>query len=106
MDATIARNWTGTTTAENAAAYLDHLRAEVLTGLRDLDGFRGARVLRREIEDGFEFQVLTFWNSLHSIEAFAGERIQTAVVPEAARRVLSRFDLEVTHHEVLESLDR
>jgi hypothetical protein len=38
--------------------------------------------------------------SLDDVRQFAGEDYAKSVVPEAARRLLSRFDAEATHYEV------
>jgi hypothetical protein len=37
---------------------------------------------------------------MDDVRAFAGDDPERAVVEEAARRVLSRWDDRVTHHEV------
>ena len=95
----IFRVWHGWTTPENAAPYQEHLRSVVLAELQELDGFRGMSVLRREDGDLFAFQVQTRWDSLESIRAFAGDDLETAVVPPEAQAVLARFDEHVTHFD-------
>jgi hypothetical protein len=77
----VARHWRGRSRADTASAYLDHLRIETLPRLRALDGQRGAYVLRREVGDEVEFVVLTLWESLESVRAFAGDDSEAAVVP-------------------------
>jgi hypothetical protein len=37
---------------------------------------------------------------MEDVRAFAGENPEQAVVEEAARRALSKWDEQVTHHEV------
>ena len=96
----VARHWRGRSRADTAAAYLDHLRIETLPRLRALDGHRGAYVLRREVGDEIEFVVLTLWESLESVRAFAGDDYETAVVPPQARRVLTTFDKRALHYDV------
>ena len=96
----IARHWRGRSRADTASAYLDHLRIETLPRLRALDGHRGAYVLRREVGDEIEFVVLTLWESLESVRAFAGDDYETAVVPPQARRVLTTFDKRALHYDV------
>ena len=96
----VARHWRGRSRADTAAAYLDHLRIETLPRLRALDGHRGAYVLRREVGDEIEFVVLTLWESLESVRAFAGDDYETAVVPPEARRVLTTFDKRALHYDV------
>jgi hypothetical protein len=70
-----------------------------------LSGFRGARLLRQE--DGREamFTSITFFTSLSAVRGFAGDDCEQAVVEDAARRALSRWDERVSHHEVVPSHD-
>jgi heme-degrading monooxygenase HmoA len=96
----IVRHWRGRTRADNASAYLDHLRTETLPRLRAIEGHRDAYVLRREAGEEVEFVVLTLWDSLESVRAFAGDDYEAAVVPPAARRVLTSFDDRVLHYDV------
>jgi hypothetical protein len=44
---------------------------------------------------------MTLWASLDAVRAFAGGAAQTGVVEPRAREVLTSFDIEVTHHEVV-----
>ena len=97
----IARIWHGWTTRENADAYEALLRAEVLPGIHRIDGYRGAYLLRRELEDEAEFATVTLWESLDAVRAFAGEDYERAVVPPAARELLARYDERSRHYETL-----
>jgi heme-degrading monooxygenase HmoA len=58
-------------------------------------------VLRRDVEEGVvEFLVITRWDSLDAIRAFAGPTPEVAVVEPAARTLLSDFDDFVRHYEL------
>jgi hypothetical protein len=46
------------------------------------------------------FTSLTFFTAMGDVHAFAGADPEVAVVEEAARRALSRWDERVVHHEV------
>jgi heme-degrading monooxygenase HmoA len=97
----IARIWHGWTTLENADAYEAHLRGEVLPGIEQRSrGFRGVYLLRRE-GDEIEFVTVTLWDSLDAVREFAGDDYEVAVVPDTARRLLSRFDERSVHYETL-----
>jgi heme-degrading monooxygenase HmoA len=48
-----------------------------------------------------EFLVLTLWESMEAIRAFAGDQPELAVVEPEARAALVRFDSTVVHYEVL-----
>jgi heme-degrading monooxygenase HmoA len=96
----IARYWSAQTTAAQAPAYAEHLRERVLPALRAVEGYCGARLLQRPIPDGVEIIVLTFWQSLDAIRAFAGADLEGAVVAAEAAALLSRFDSRARHYEV------
>jgi heme-degrading monooxygenase HmoA len=98
----IARWWRGWTARENAPAYEALLRAEILPGIHRVEGYRGAYVVRREVEGGVEFGTLTLWDSLEAVREFAGEDHETAVVPPEARALLEHFDERSTHYDVIE----
>jgi heme-degrading monooxygenase HmoA len=96
----IGRLWRGWTSFGNADAYEELLRTEILPGIHRVDGYRGAYLMRREVEDGVEFVTLTLFESLDAVRSFAGEDHEIAVVPASARRLLSRFDERSLHYEV------
>jgi heme-degrading monooxygenase HmoA len=97
----IGRLWRGTARKENSDAYVAHLERETLPGLPAIEGHLGAYVLRREVGDEVEFVVFTLWDSLDAVRAFAGDDYETAVVPPEARRLLSSFEENVAHYEIV-----
>jgi heme-degrading monooxygenase HmoA len=97
----IARAWRGYSAVTEAEAYPRHLLRSVRPKLEELPGFRGLYLLRRRGIDEIEFLVLTLWESMDSIRAFAGDRPELAVVEPEARAALVRFDSTVQHYEVL-----
>ena len=99
MSSSIVRTWSGVTSVSDADAYLDHLQKDTIPHLRELDGFEDIRVLRREAKEGIQFIVMTTWCSFDAIRAFAGDELDVAVVPAAARALLVRFDPDVRHYE-------
>jgi len=90
----IARVWRGV--ARDADAYMRHLDGNVVPQLNALAGYRDLRVLRR----GQEIVVITFWDSMDAIRAFAGDTPERAVVEPEARAVMERYDDFVLHYEV------
>jgi heme-degrading monooxygenase HmoA len=96
----IARVWRGWAQVQKADDYQRHYESEVAVHLRRVAGFRGARLLRRPEADEVMFTSITFFASMEDVRAFAGEDPERAVVEEAARRVLTRWDERVTHHQV------
>ena len=97
----IGRFWRGWTTRENADAYGELVRTKILPGIHRIDGYRGAYLLRRDVEDGVEFATVTLWDSLDAVRAFASDKYDVAVVPSEARAVLARFDETSAHYEIL-----
>ncbi|MHA6249190.1 antibiotic biosynthesis monooxygenase family protein [Pontibacter sp. CAU 1760] len=98
----IARHWTGVFRASDATAYTRHLREELFPALSKLKGFRGATVQQRELAQGEEeFLVISHWDSLEDIRAFAGDSSLVAVVPVAIQQLAVRYDRMVRHYEVV-----
>ncbi|MGQ0650816.1 MAG: antibiotic biosynthesis monooxygenase [Betaproteobacteria bacterium] len=91
----IARLWRGRASGA-AEGYLRHFREQVRPVLERLAGHRGSQVL---VRDG-EILVLTFWDSMDAVRAFAGEEPERAVVEPEARAVLAEYDDFVRHYEV------
>jgi heme-degrading monooxygenase HmoA len=100
----IARLWHGWTTPENADAYENLLKTQIFPGIlaRNIAGFQKIELLRRAAGGEVEFITLMYFSSLEAIRAFAGADYEVAVVPQAARAVLSRFDARSVHYEVRE----
>jgi len=101
----ITRAWWGKTPFHKANDYIRHLERKVLPEIRKIDGHRGAYILRRDLDDGVEFAVLTLWESMDAIRQFAGEDPERAVVPPEARALLSEFDSKVKHYEIVSGPD-
>ena len=97
----IARTWWGATRAEAGDAYVAYLEATGLRAYRDAPGNRGAWALRRIADGRAEFLVVSLWDSLAAVRAFAGPDVERAVFyPEDDRFLVAR-DAHVTHYEVV-----
>ena len=99
----IVRLWRGWTLPADADAYQAFLEAEIDHGFLDLEGVVGAEVLRSERGAETAFVTLLRFRDPAALRAFAGPDLEVAVVPERARRLLSRFDERVTHDRVAAS---
>jgi len=99
----ISRIWHGWTSRHNADAYEKLLRSEIFGGIeqRDIRGYRGIHLLRRDVSDGVEFVTVMWFDSPDSVKAFTGEDFEAAVVPPRARALLSRFDARSAHYNVI-----
>jgi heme-degrading monooxygenase HmoA len=101
----IARIWRGWAPLATAGDYQRHYQTEVGGHLRAVSGFRGARLLRQQDGQEVMFTSNTFFTSLDVVRGFAGDDYERAVVEDAARQALSRWDERVSHHEVVAGLE-
>ena len=97
----IARLWRGVTPVEKADEYLAYLRETGLKEYHATPGNRGALVLRRVGEGRAEFLLISLWDSLAAIRAFAGDEVDAAVYYPEDRDYLLDFAPRVEHYEVL-----
>lgn len=101
----IKRIWHGWTTSENADAYQTLLHREVFSGIeaKGIAGYRGITLLRRDLPEEVEFVTIMDFDSVADVIAFQGEEYQRCYVPDAARRVLKRWDDWSGHYEIIET---
>lgn len=100
----IARTWHGWTSPGHAEAYQRLLVEEIAPAImaRKTVGLVEVQVHRRAEERGeVEFTTVMWFESMAAVKAFAGAQYEQAVVPPAARALLSRFDERSVHAEVL-----
>ncbi|HEU5332150.1 MAG TPA: antibiotic biosynthesis monooxygenase [Actinocrinis sp.] len=100
----IARTWRGWASVERADDYQHHYETDVAEHLRQVPGFCGARLLRRHEGDEVMFTSITLFTSMGDVRAFAGDDPAVAIVEEAARSALTRWDARVTHDEMVVDL--
>lgn len=95
----INRIWNGIVQKGQEPSYLEHLKESTIPSMKELDGFRGIQILSTSVDDGTEFCVISQWESLAHIHQFAGKKIDVAVVPDEAAKLMVRFDTNVRHFE-------
>jgi heme-degrading monooxygenase HmoA len=96
----IARTWTGWTNSADAERYVDYLNETGVPGLAGTEGNRGVYVFRRSDGDRAQFVVLSLWESLDAIKAFAGEDIEKAVFYARDDDFLVEREWTCVHYEV------
>ena len=96
----IARMWFGRTKAEDYDAYLAYLEESGVAELHATPGNRGVMVLRRLDGDEAEFGVMSIWESLEDVKAFAGEDVGAAHYYPDDERFLLEFAPRVKHFDV------
>jgi len=100
----ISRIWHGWTSKANADQYEELLRSEIFLGIsqRAIPGYRGIHLLRREAGEEVEFLTIMWFDSFKAVKDFAGEQYEMAVVPPKARQLLSRYDEQSAHYQVIQ----
>lgn len=101
----VSRHWKGTAKPGQAEAYLNHLRTDTFPQLAQIPGFVRASILKRAVEAGTEFQIVTVWESLKAIQAFAGSSTDIAVVPPLVQGLMVRYDTKVAHYEIADTFE-
>jgi heme-degrading monooxygenase HmoA len=98
----VSRIWHGYTTSENADEYEKLLKEEIFIGIkgRNIKGYKGIQLLRRNLVEETEFITLMWFDSLDSVREFAGTEYENAVVPEKAQKFLARYDQEAQHYDL------
>ena len=101
----IKRIWHGWTTPGNADIYRNLLHDEVFPGIeaKNIPGYLGVELLRRDLEDEVEFITIMTFQSLQNVIDFQGEDYTRCYVPEVAREVLKHWDQICSHYEAIES---
>ena len=98
---TIKRVWHGWTTPQNARIYENVLRDQVFPNIeaKKIPGYRSIELWRRDLDDEVEFSTVMTFGSLQNVIDFQGENYEQAYVPDAARKVLKRWDATSRHYE-------
>jgi len=100
----IARVWRGITPKEKADDYLAYLQD---TGLRDYAGTpgnKGVSVLRRTQGEHCEIMLISFWESMDAVRAFAGENPDRSVYYPEDEQYLLQMEPLVRHYDVVEQI--
>src|SRR5262245_4353048 len=92
--------WFGRTRVEDFDAYLAYLEESGVAELKRTPGNQGVMVLRRREGDEAEFGVVSFWDSLEDVKAFAGEAVAVSRYFPDDARFLVELTLRVKHLDV------
>lgn len=97
----IARAWHGRVPAAKAEAYEGYLHRTGLADLAATPGNRGLFLLRRTDGDVAHFLLTSLWDSVESIQRFAGEDYTRARYYDEDDDFLLEREPLVTHYDVL-----
>lgn len=96
----IARIWRGRTRSRDGMEYVDYVNETGIREQRRTDGNRGSMILHRALGDETEILVLSLWESMESVLAFAGDPVERAVYYPEDEEYLLELEPEVMHYEV------
>ncbi|MGN6518218.1 MAG: antibiotic biosynthesis monooxygenase family protein [Dokdonella sp.] len=99
----IARIWRGITLAERADAYVAHLADTLLKDVAATPGNRGITVLRRLQGEHSEIVLISLWDSMDAVRAFAGENPERSVYYPEDEDYLLEMEPLVRHYDVVDT---
>ena len=102
----ILRRWSSRIRTEDCEAYVSYIRGTGVEDYLGTQGNLGCEMLLRDCGDGStEVSTLSWWQSMESIRAFAGDDVERArYYPEDDRFLLEKPDHVEHHHIVVEGL--
>jgi heme-degrading monooxygenase HmoA len=99
----IVRLWRGRVAASRAAEYRVYQEEVGPPNYRTVPGIRRIYMLGRDLGEHYEIAMLTFWESLQAIRAFAGDPVDKARYYDRDFDFLIDPPDKVEHFEVVES---
>jgi|SRR3954447_2480549 heme-degrading monooxygenase HmoA len=96
----IVREWRALASKADAPAYITFFGETVVPILKNVPGHRGACLMHRDVDEGVELVVLTYWESRAAIEAFGGADVTRARVEPEAQALFIRFDETVSLYDL------
>jgi heme-degrading monooxygenase HmoA len=97
----IARTWRGWTSAADADRYVHYLHETGVHEYRSTPGNLGVFLLRRTEDERAEFLLVSLWESMEAVRAFAGADERVAVFYPEDDEFLVERDRHADHYEVL-----
>jgi len=97
----IARIWRGSVREADKDVYHDYLKKTGLKEYAETPGNKGVYTLRHVANGRCDFLLLTLWESLDAIKAFAGPDYEKAVYYPEDERFLIERGPTVEHYELL-----
>lgn len=96
----ISRHWIGIVKADRVNDYLKHLDDTVLPNLQKNVGLKNCYYLKRSVNEGIEFLIVTEWENVEAIINFAGKDHEKAVVDEYAKSLMVTYEKRVKHYNI------
>jgi heme-degrading monooxygenase HmoA len=97
----IVRMWHGRVPTSKAKSYREFTNGRAIPDYQSVPGNISVHILERAEGDVTHFVTLTFWDSLESIKAFAGDDVEKAKYYPEDVDFLLEFEPRVVHYEVV-----
>jgi hypothetical protein len=99
----IKRIWHGWTDPDRADEHQELLNSHVFPGIeaKGIEGYQGIMLLKRDLDEEVEFVEIMEFNRIEDVIVFQGEDYERCYVPDAARRVLKRWNKRSAHFEII-----
>ncbi|HET9055970.1 MAG TPA: antibiotic biosynthesis monooxygenase [Chitinophagaceae bacterium] len=95
----IVRTWHGRTKTADAVIYRNYVEATGIKELTSTKGNLGAQIWQQPEGDITHIMVISWWDHVESIKAFAGKNITTARYYEEDEKYLMEKEPYVQHYE-------
>ena len=100
----IIRSWRAVAASQEVIdTYQAHLESTTFKGMALLSGHQGACLSQKIVRGQYIVLVMSFWQDMASIEAFAKGPMHEAVAKPWTQELLVSFDEEVEYFDVLAS---
>ncbi len=100
----IAREWKATCPKKHEEGFIAYLYKTGIKDTKACDGFMGAQILNRDLENKVEITLVSYWKNIECIKAFSGENVNIAkLYPEDEKYELNP-DKHVNHYTVHENM--
>jgi heme-degrading monooxygenase HmoA len=100
----IARIWNGKTDSSHFEVYSLFLKQVAVPDYQKTPGFRGLVFLRKRDDQQAQFKLITYWESIPAIKAFAGSDYTKAKYYPEDNGFLLDFPEEAEHYEIFEAI--
>ena len=100
----IARVWRGITPKEKADDFIAYFNQTGLADYGKTPGNRGTTILRRDQGEHCEIMLISLWDSMDAVRAFAGESPDRSVYYPEDEHYLLQMEPLVRHYEVAQQI--
>jgi len=100
----IARIWRGITHKDKADDFIAYFNQTGLADYGKTPGNRGTTILRRDQGEHCEIMLISLWESMDAVHAFAGENAERSVYYPEDEQFLLQMEPLVRHYEVAQQI--